>query len=66
MVKEQMERPTLKDHTDPVTGLQLTKRAAISKVIKIIEQSLSDADLRLQMLKVHVEIAMSESSESGR
>ena len=63
VVREQMERPTIEYLTNPVTGTRTAKRVAISRVIKTIEQSLSEADLRLQMLKVHVEIAMMGTDE---
>ena len=61
VVQEQMERPSLEYHTDPVTGIPHPKRIPISRVIKTFETGLSEADLRLRMLKMHVEIAMAGS-----
>ena len=64
LIREQFQQPTIEYHTDPITGAKVAKRVPLSRVINHIEQSLNEADQRLNMLKVYVEIAMMGSEAS--
>ena len=58
VAQEQFQKSSIEYHTDQMSGNKDPVRIPISRVIKEVEQGLSEADRRLQMLKVHVEIAM--------
>ena len=58
VVQEQSSDPATEQYADPLTGDILTRRIPLARVIERIQKGLNEAELRLQMLKVHVEIAL--------